>query len=198
MDHHQTLETYSGSSFRNLRRKLWRGQWMWPAAIILFLLSFALWQWFGRHMVQVRAERNGIDKTTNIRLPDQSYIVLDPGATLRYHKQFTNSAQREVWLNGAGNFSVPPNSADHHKQELFTVHTTALDLMGDGSHFRVAAQGPATTVALYSGKVTIHFKNKDLKDIVLHTGELLEYPGSGKPVVQKIPPEEHRASPPGH
>jgi ferric-dicitrate binding protein FerR (iron transport regulator) len=185
MDHHQTLETYSGSFFRNLRRKLWRGQWMWPAAIILFLLSFALWQWFGRHMIQVSATRNGIDKTTNIRLPDQSYIVLDPGATLRYHKNFTKSTQREVWLNGGGNFLVPPNSADHPKQELFTVHTTALDVMVEGSHFRVVTQGPATTVLLDSGKTSIHFKNKDLKDIVLYAGEMLVYPGSGKPVVQK-------------
>lgn len=195
MDHHQTLETYSGSFFRNLRRKLWRGQWMWPAAIILFLLSFALWQWFGRHMIQISASRNGVDKATNIRLPDQSYIVLNPGATLRYHKNFTKSAQREVWLNGGGNFFVPPNSTDHPKQQPFTVHTTALDAMVYGSHFRVTAQGPATTVVLYSGKISIHFKNKDLKDIVLYTGEMLEYPGSGKPTVQKIPEEAQGPSP---
>ncbi|HEY0612686.1 MAG TPA: FecR family protein, partial [Chitinophaga sp.] len=181
MDHHQTLETYSGSFFRNLRRKLWRGQWMWPAAIILFLLSFALWQWFGRHMIQIEASRNGIDKTTGVRLPDQSYILLNPGSTLRYHKYFTKSTQREVWLNGEGNFFVPPNSPAHHKDKPFTVHTTALDVMVEGSHFRVKAQGPATTVILYSGRILIHFKNKELRDIVLHTGELLEYPGSGKP-----------------
>jgi ferric-dicitrate binding protein FerR (iron transport regulator) len=186
MDHHQTLDTYSGSFFRNLRRKLWRGQWMWPAAIILFLLSFALWQWFGRHMIQVRAERNGIDKTTSIRLPDQSYIVLNPGATLRYHKNFTKTAQREVWLSGEGNFFVPPNNAEHHNR-LFTLHTTSLDVMVEGSHFRVKTQGPATTVKLYSGKIIIHFKNKELQDIFLTSGKMLEYSGSGKPVVREIP-----------
>ncbi|WP_298732656.1 FecR domain-containing protein [uncultured Chitinophaga sp.] len=189
MDHDQTLELYSGSFFRNLRRRFWRGQWMWPAAIILFLLSFALWQWFGRHMIQVRAARNGVDNTTNIHLPDQTYIVLQPDATLRYHKQFTRSTQREVWLSGAGDFQVPPNSPYQPKQELFTVHTTAMDAMTEGSRFRVTTEGPATTVLLYSGKITVHFKNKNLQDIVLSEGEMLKYPGAGKPVIQKTPAE---------
>ncbi len=178
----QTLETYSGT-FHHLRRKLWRGQWMWPAAIILFLLSFALWQWFGRQMVQVSNTDAG---TANVRLPDNSTVLLNPGATLRYHKHFKESTGREVWLSGAAVFTVPPRSnRSSHETAPFMLHTTGMDLLTADARFHVAAQGTATTVQLISGSsMHVHFKDKELTDMVLRKGETLYYDGSHPPSIR--------------
>jgi ferric-dicitrate binding protein FerR (iron transport regulator) len=185
MDHHQTLESYSSGTFYNMRRRLWRGQWMWPAAIILFLLSFALWQWFGMRMVQVRSSGT---TSKGVQLPDQSVIMLNTRSTLRYHKHFASSAEREVWLSGDAVFSVPGHETGTGQAgRPFTVHTTAMDItVNGGARFRVTMSGPATRVGLTSGSAaSIQFRNKKLHNKILHPGETLEYAGRGEPVIQQ-------------
>lgn len=184
MDHHQTLETYSGSFFRNLRRKLWRGQWMWPAAIILFLLSFALWQWFGMRMTQIRTK----DSTTTVQLPDQSEVLLNTHSSLRYHKHFLDAAQREVWVSGDAVLLVSPReTAQGQAGASFIVHMATLDIIISHGNFRVTAQGRSVKVKQITGSASIHFKRKNLAGKVLQPGEMLEYSGHGEPVVQKSP-----------
>jgi ferric-dicitrate binding protein FerR (iron transport regulator) len=184
MDHHQTLETYSGTFYSNLRRKLWRGHWMWPAAIILFLLSFALWQWFGLRVVQIRT--NGTSGA-GVQLPDRSEVQLNVHSTLRYHKHFIDAAQREVWLNGDAVFQVVPHeTVTGQAGAPFTVHTSALDVTVAGGNFNVTTKGRSARVRLNSGSTaSIRFKHKKLADQVLHPGETLEYSNRGGPIVQK-------------
>jgi len=184
MDHHQTLETYSGSFFRNLRRKFWRGQWMWPAAIILFLLSFALWQWFGMRMTQIRT--NGTTATA-VQLPDHSEVSLNTHSSLRYHKHFLDAAQREVWVNGELVFLVAPRETVQGQAGApFVVHTATLDITITYGSFSVTTQRRSVKVKLTGGSdASIHFKHKNLADQVLHPGETLEYAGRGEPVIQK-------------
>lgn len=182
MDHHQTLETYSGSFYTNLRRKLWRGQWMWPAAIILFLLSFALWQWFGMRMTQIHTGNT----TTGVQLPDRSEAQLNTHSTLRYHKHFMDAAQREVWLSGEAAFQVARRETVTGQADApFIVHTTALDVIVTGGSFVITTKGRFTRVKLNSGSASIHFKHKKLTSRVLQPGETLEYSGRGESVTQK-------------
>lgn len=184
MDHHQTLETYSGSFFRNLRRKFWRGKWMWPAAIILFLLSFALWQWFGMRMTHIRTNNS----TTTVQLPDQSEVLLSTHSSLRYHKHFLDAAQREVWLKGDAVFLVNPReTVPGQAGAPFIVHTATLDITASAGSFRVTVKGGAVKVQQINGSASIHFKRKDLADKVLQPGEMLEYSGGGQPTLQKSP-----------
>lgn len=182
MDHHQTLETDSGIFYSNLRRKLWRGRWMWPAAIILFLLSFVLWQWFGMRMMQVRTSSTA----KGVQLPDKSEVLLNTNSRLRYYKHFIDAAQREVWLSGEAAFLVVPRETVTGQADApFTVHTTALDVTVTSAGFSVTTQGRTAKVRLSSGSpASIHFKHKKLADQVLHPGETLEYSGRGEPIIQ--------------
>jgi ferric-dicitrate binding protein FerR (iron transport regulator) len=186
MDHYQTLETYSGSFFRNLRHKLWRGRWMWPAAIILFLLSFALWQWFGMRMVHIRT--NGT-AARGVQLPDRSEVSLNTHSSLRYHKHFLDAAQREVWVGGELVFLVAPRETVPGQAGVpFIVHTAVLDITLTHGSFSVTTRRRSAKVKLISGNTAlIHFRHKNVADQLLHPGETLEYLGRGQFTLQKSP-----------
>lgn len=169
IDEHTSL-----MKIRRLRRP--RRRWVSvAAAVILFLLSFGLWQWFGTGTKQLKTADADIRKVV---LPDQSEVLLNAGTTLRYPRHFGETAEREVWIKGEAFFSVThrETDADHHPQP-FIVHTPQLDIMVTGTAFNVNTRHEATTVVLNNGRVSVRFKKATLEDRVLQPGQMLEYAG---------------------
>lgn len=180
MNQEQTLDV-PPTFYDKIRRQFWYGKWMWAAAVILFVLSFILWQWFGMNMVQVRTSDAGNRK---VLLPDASEVLLDANTTLRYRQHFNEREQREVWLKGEAAFSVVrEKEADQHLRP-FVVHTAALDVVATGTEFGVKANQQQIRVTLNNGRIHIHFKDKKLSDRLLQPGETLEYNGDS---VQVLP-----------
>jgi ferric-dicitrate binding protein FerR (iron transport regulator) len=73
--------------------------------------------------------------------------------------------------------------ADHHLQP-FIVHTAALDIVVTGTIFHVTAYHHTIRIELNKGRISIHFKDANLADCLLQPGEVLEYTGTGEPVIQ--------------
>jgi ferric-dicitrate binding protein FerR (iron transport regulator) len=180
MSQDQTLDV-PPSFYEKFRHQFWYGKWMWVAAVVLFVLSFILWQWFGMNMVQVRT---GSADNRKVLLPDASEVVMDAATTLRYRQHFTETAQREVWLRGAAAFSVvrKPEISRHLKP--FVVHTAVLDIIATGTTFKVAAYNHTIQVTLDKGSIHVHFKDKKLPDRLLLPGETLQYSSNSMPVIQ--------------
>ncbi|GAA0556324.1 FecR family protein [Chitinophaga japonensis] len=182
MDYHHTLEAPSGIFSASMRRKFLHRRWMWLAAVLLFLLSFALWQWFGTNMTEIRTNA---EKRTQVTLPDHTEVLLNTGTTFRYRKLFNDYARREVWLNGDAVFQVPEQEVNTgHQARPFIVHTAGMDITGAGSSFRVTAHRRTTRVSLEAGSLHIHFKDKKLADRRLEPGQTLIYNGKDQPQVQ--------------
>jgi len=179
MSQDQTLDVPPGF-YEKFRRQFWYGKWMWVAAVVLFVLSFILWQWFGMNMVQVRTGNAGNRK---VLLPDASEVLMDAATTLRYRQHFNETAQREVWLRGGAAFSVVRKPETSQHLQPFVVHTAMLDIIATGTSFKVAAHNQAIQVTLTRGSIHVHFKDKKQPDRLLQPGQTLEYSASGEPVI---------------
>jgi len=179
MDHQQTLEGHS-TFYERLRYQFWYGKWMWVAAILLFLLSFGIWQWFGMNMAHIRTGR---EERYNLLLPDDSHVELQPSTSLRYREHFNESARREVWLKGDALFTVSKQEADvHHHPRLFIVHTDLLDITTANARFTVNVNKGHIKVGMLSpGRVYINFRDRQVKDSSVQYHEILEYERGGTP-----------------
>jgi ferric-dicitrate binding protein FerR (iron transport regulator) len=76
-----------------------------------------------------------------------------------------------VWLDGEAYFSVQ-HQADNQR---FLVHTTAgFNVEVLGTKFTVSRRRDQGRVVLLSGKVRVHFDNRQQPDVILKPGELVE------------------------
>ena len=96
--------------------------------------------------------QNGTMQASAFRLPDQTRVVLAPGASVKYAGRFSN---RTVFLTGEGYFEVVPGSK-------FIVRTTAGKISVLGTRFNVKVSGNDLEVNCFSGnlKVNAHQEEK--------------------------------------
>lgn len=90
------------------------------------------------------------DKPLTLTLPDGSTVTMEPGATLRFEKQFTSN-ERKVFLTGNGFFEVKKDPTKPFTVVSGQITTTAL-----GTSFRVIENNAGVTVKLYTGKVVVN------------------------------------------
>ena len=82
--------------------------------------------WVGKH--------NADNKRIRVQLPDSSEMILSPGATVRYRKDFSQNDRREVQVEGQATFTVIKD-----KQIPFIVHSEGLHTTVMGTIFEVTA-----------------------------------------------------------
>lgn len=133
------------------------------AAAIIFLLSG--WWFFSQEYsnskrtqttlayhrntpMEIRA--NISNKPISLMLPDGSSVRMEPGATMKYEKEFT-SKERKVFLTGNGFFDVKKDPTRPFTVVSGQITTTAL-----GTSFRVIESTEGVTVKLYTGKVVVN------------------------------------------
>jgi transmembrane sensor len=100
--------------------------------------------WIGRH--------NADSKKIRLRLPDSSDVILSPGATIRYRKDFGAYDKREIKVEGQALFSVVKN--DHVP---FVVMSEMVSTVVMGTVFEVMADKDSSQirVRLEQGKVMV-------------------------------------------
>lgn len=100
--------------------------------------------WIGRH--------NADSKKIRLRLPDSSDVILNPGTTIRYRKDFGSYGKREVKVEGQALFSVVKN--DH---QPFVVLSEMVSTVVLGTMFEVMADKDSSQirVRLEQGKVMV-------------------------------------------
>jgi len=147
----------------------WNNRWLAIAASLLVLcVSAAVWAiYFRKAQVQVIAARTGISRhiadgwvylqtpkgiTSQVKLPDGSFITLDASSSLRYPVKFTNH-KRPVYLDeGEAFFEVAKD-----KSSPFTVYTPkfATTALGTAFNIRSYAKENKVLISLLHGKIKV-------------------------------------------
>lgn len=137
--------------------------------------------WVGKH--------NADKKKVRVQLPDSSEMVLSPGATVRYRKEFEQNNRREVQVEGQATFTVIKD-----KEIPFIVYSEGLQTMVMGTIFEVTAEkgSDQIKVRLLEGNLIVGLDSlvKDsTRKYFLSPGQELIYGKWNKSVViQKIQP----------
>jgi len=148
----------------------WR-RWAAAAAVAGTVLGGSSWWLYSQRPVAAQQIATAYGQTRTVQLPDGSSVVLNGHSTLRYPATWAVGKPREVWLDGEAYFSVQ-HQADNQR---FLVHTTAgFNVEVLGTKFTVSRRRNQGRVVLLSGKVRVHFENRQQPDVVLKPGELVE------------------------
>ncbi|QHT67479.1 FecR family protein [Rhodocytophaga rosea] len=108
-------------------------------------------------------------KRRQIKLPDQSLVIINGNSSVRFAKEWDQAQIREVWLKGEAYFSVQ-HTASHQK---FIVHTSdGLKVEVLGTKFNVFNRQGDTRIVLQEGKVKV---SDPTKDYVMKPGEAVSY-----------------------
>ena len=127
----------------------------------------------------------GFGEQLTIALPDGSSVVLNGNSMLSYKEDWDENADREVWIEGEGFFSVRHFSND----QRFVVHASdQLDVEVLGTKFNVKSRNNTSQVMLTEGKVKLDLSDDtETSSLYLKPNELAVATNQGlsKQVVKK-------------
>lgn len=124
------------------------------ATFLLLITIFGLWKIFGKEDIQLLVHKTTFGETKELTLSDGSTVHLNANSKLRFPEAFTNTNQREIWLDGEAFFDV-----SHQKNSPFLVHTTQGDVQVLGTSFNVSQRQDDFEVTLVTGKVRLQLPN---------------------------------------
>lgn len=140
---------------------------------VLLLVGWALWMQYGPDQ-NVWTISTPANETREIRLPDNSFMTLQPNSTVRYARRWADETPRAVWLNGEADFSIAHRN-DTSSSRLFRVHLPDFTIEAVGTAFRVRQNPTGTCVALASGQLNVLLKKQ--QSIQLKPGDSVEVAG---------------------
>ena len=136
----------AGRNFRHLYR-------IAAAAAIVLISGLMGYYFIAQNPSKTAAEQvmqeNTTAKTLEIKLPDHSTVMLEPGARISYGKDF-NSITRTVQLKGNAFFAVTKN-----KNVPFIVNADGIRTRVLGTEFTITEHAGASQVEVHSGKVQV-------------------------------------------
>jgi ferric-dicitrate binding protein FerR (iron transport regulator) len=127
-----------------------------------------------------------------ITLPDSTLVTLNANSKLVLGNVWTDSTDREVWLDGEAYFDVTKKINSGNKN--FYVHTPKMDVQVLGTRFTVKTIRDFTRVVLTEGKVNINSPQKLHTAILMQPGEAVELKNKQvMPVKKAVQPEYYNA-----
>ena len=135
--------------------------------------------WVGRH--------NADSRKIRLSLPDSSEVILSPGATIRYRKDFGRYDKREVKMEGQAAFAVTKNT-----QMPFIVYSEGVSTTVLGTVFEVTAEKGSNQirVRLLAGKVMVGLDSlvrDSARNYILAPGEEFVFgKGDGSVVIREF------------
>ncbi|MBS1566867.1 MAG: FecR domain-containing protein, partial [Bacteroidetes bacterium] len=87
-----------------------------------------------------------------ITLPDGSLVVLNANSVMRLPQNWSNTEDRQVWLEGEAYFEVAKKPSTHQK---FVVHAPMVDVQVLGTRFNVNTRRRQSIVSLEEGRVQL-------------------------------------------
>jgi len=142
------------------------------AAMILFILSISVWQFFlAPTAILIELATNYGEIKTHL-LPDGSKVILNANSSLTFTEHWANNTPREVQLQGEAFFEVKKKSIE----EQFIVQTNKGKIEVLGTSFNVKQRNTAFEVALLEGAVALSVPKYPI--IKMEPGELVRIEGS--------------------
>jgi transmembrane sensor len=166
-----------------------RAWYKMTAAAALLVLAFSI-------VYLINTQRNYTSLTSQygeiriVKLPDGSSVSLNGNSSLRYHKDFTTSTSREVWLEGEAFFSV-----EHRNDQKFIVHTPdGINVEVVGTTFNVFKRRGVTRVSLNTGKIKLKATDQYYTaegrplpaELIMKPGDVAEFNDADRKVVSTI------------
>ena len=129
----------------------WRRQLMMAASLLLLIAS-TVWYIQSRDFFTDNLYKTDFAKVKNIVLPDGSKVILNANSQLKVSKNWGDTADRQVWLEGEAYFEVAKKQITGQK---FIVHTKDLSVEVLGTKFNVNARHEKALVSLEEGKIKL-------------------------------------------
>jgi transmembrane sensor len=169
--------------------------WRVAAVFALFVVAgVALW-YFQYRTVTITTRFSEIK---SVRLPDGTVVDLNGNSSIEYMKDWTEGAEREVWLEGEAFFFVT-----HDRNRKFVVYTSeGVEVNVLGTTFNVISRRNTTRVSLNTGEIKINLgekfshHNKKGQDggFVMSPGEAAEFDANTNKIVRHAAPVKQYAS----
>jgi ferric-dicitrate binding protein FerR (iron transport regulator) len=189
--HHLLKRQWDAGAPRTTRKTSYR-KWYAAAAVILVLLTTALFLWKPEKetapLLSQRKESDVLPIATRIKLPDGSNVILRDGSQLDMHPSFEGNT-REVSLEGEAYFDIAPLP-----EKPFIIHTGHLKTTVLGTAFFIKANPTESliTVTVTRGKVKV--ENEKTLLAVLEADKQLIYHAPSNHVSEKTVDAEKEAA----
>ena len=135
------------------RRSKW---WLSAAAAVLLIIGgTALWSILKNDQLKIDTAYGQIAKH---QLPDGSEVILNANSQLSMKESWSETGDREVWLDGEAFFHVKKTTAKNR----FIVHANGMDIIVTGTQFNVVNREGESNVLLKEGSVTLRTKDGQL------------------------------------
>ena len=123
------------------------------AASILLLVSAGGWYFISsNNNSSTNFYKTQFSQIKHITLPDGSKVTLNANSELKLSADWSQTGDRQVWLNGEAYFEVEKKPATHQK---FVVHTNDIDVEVLGTKFNVNTRHAKAIVSLEEGKIKL-------------------------------------------
>ncbi len=138
------------------------------AAVFVGLLMITTYVYMD--LTSIKTLTNNTDKIQEIKLPDNSIIILNANAKIEYNNSILKTFNREVNIDGEAFFKITKS-----KNKKFTVHTSDFDINVLGTEFNVRTYKKNQSVVLTEGKVLLNsFKNPNA-EMTMKPGEIVKF-----------------------
>ena len=167
----QMDEPAQSKSLPLLQRLTTRPSLRVAAAFAVLLLSVFVFYQLAENDNQV-VHQTDYGQTTTVELPDRSVVTLNGNTRVSYAPAWTDSTDRELWIEGEAYFSIRHTKHD----QKFIVHANQLEIEVLGTEFNVNNRDGDTRVTLSTGKIKLNGPEnlKVVKDVIMRPGEQAE------------------------
>ncbi|MGK7396661.1 MAG: FecR family protein [Candidatus Cyclobacteriaceae bacterium M3_2C_046] len=142
------------------------------AAGLLLMIVAGLALWFHLQPYDMKYVGSGYGQTRDLVLPDSSKVLLNANSNLFFPDQWSESSQREVYLQGEAFFQVRKDLVNYRK---FIVRTDNISIEVLGTEFNVYERNGKSKVILNSGQIRLNLSPEwQVTEIDMKPGEMVE------------------------
>jgi ferric-dicitrate binding protein FerR (iron transport regulator) len=165
----QSPKAIEGNRMKYIANTMFMHRKQVAAAIFVFvsIILSSLWLKPDNYYIKTNfAENKKID------LPDGSTVILNANSSLTYSKNWDAAADRKVWLEGEGYFSVKKGIV---KGQKFEVVAKDVSVIVQGTMFNVNARKDKVEIFLEEGKISLITQSDKNSPKVMEPGDFVSY-----------------------
>lgn len=149
----------------------------YAAAVVLLLVSiYAVSLWLQPNETHFKTN---YAENRKINLPDGSKVILNANSSLTFSDNWDDNADRKVWLDGEGYFSVVKGTKKGQKFEVITKDISVVVL---GTMFNVNSRKDKVEIFLEEGKISLVAKESKSNTKELKPGDFVRYVPNSKEI----------------
>ena len=147
-------------------------EWFMIAASVALMVTMSV-VYFWKNEGTWKEYQTAYGETRSLVLPDGSSVVLNANSRLTLVTDWSQDAEREIWLDGEAFFSVI-HKKDNKVFRVKTKEGVSVEVLG--TTFNVYNRVNGTKIVLNSGQIRLSLPTTESsQDILMRPGEMVEY-----------------------